>query len=81
VAEKLAGELDFNSGKALHENLSNREFEVFRQLALGKSVTDISALFSLSPTTVSTYKARIFLKMNLHNNADLIMYAMQNSLI
>ncbi|RTL60886.1 MAG: response regulator transcription factor [Sphingobacteriales bacterium] len=81
VAEQLADGFDFNGNKQPHELLSNREFEVFRLLANGKSVTEISKMYSLSSTTVSTYKARILFKMNMNNSADLVMYALQNNLM
>ncbi|HRI21714.1 MAG TPA: LuxR C-terminal-related transcriptional regulator, partial [Panacibacter sp.] len=46
-----------------------------------KSVSDIAALLSLSVTTVSTYRARILVKMNMNTNADLTLYAIENKLI
>ena len=65
IAEKLASSLDLNSEKVPHEFLSDREFEVLKLIAAGKSVSDIAEQFSLSVTTVSTYRARIMAKMNL----------------
>jgi len=81
IAEKLASSLDRDSDKLLHEYLSDREFEVLKMLANGKSVSDIAELLSLSITTVSTYRARIMAKMNLKTNADLTLYAVQHKLI
>jgi two-component system invasion response regulator UvrY len=81
VAEKLIGVLDQDSKKQLHEQLSDREFEVLKLIAAGKSVSDIGALLSLSVTTVSTYRARILGKMNMKTNADLIMYAIEYKLL
>jgi DNA-binding NarL/FixJ family response regulator len=81
VAEKLASALDLDSGKALHEFLSDREFEVLKLLAAGKSVSDIAEQLSLSVTTVSTYRARIMTKMNLKTNADLTLYAIEHKLL
>lgn len=81
VAEKLAASFDKNSDKMPHEVLSDREFEVFKLIASGKSITDIAGTLSLSITTISTYRARIMEKMNLHTNADLTLYAVENKII
>jgi two-component system invasion response regulator UvrY len=81
IAEKLASTLDLDGEKARHEFLSDREFEVLKFLAAGKSVSDIAEQLSLSVTTVSTYRARIMTKMNLKTNADLTLYAIEHKLL
>jgi DNA-binding NarL/FixJ family response regulator len=81
IAEKLANTLSAKTDKFLHENLSNREFDVMKLLANGKSVSDIAEILSLSVTTVSTYRARVMTKMNLRSNSDLTKYAIENKLI
>jgi len=81
LAEKLADSLDQDAGRLPHESLSDREFEVLKLLAAGMAVGNIADKLSLSPTTVSTYRARILQKMNAGSNADLIRYAMENKLI
>jgi len=82
IAEKMADELDREkTNKASHELLSDRELDVFKLIAGGTSVTDISEKLSLSITTVSTYRARIMNKMNMKSNADLTRYALENNLI
>ncbi len=81
IAEKLANTLSVKTDKFLHENLSNREFDVMKLLANGKSVSDIADILSLSVTTVSTYRARVMTKMNLKSNSDLTKYAIENKLI
>lgn len=81
IAEKLASVLDANSNKAPHETLSDREFTVLKQLAAGKSVSEIAEAMFLSVTTVSTYRTRIMQKMNMKNNADLTLYAIENKLL
>jgi two-component system invasion response regulator UvrY len=81
LAEKLAFEIGTDSSRLPHETLSDREFQVLRGIAAGKSVTEIAAELYLSVKTVSTYRARILEKMNLGTNAELIHYAMQNHLI
>lgn len=79
VAEKL---VDFNSlEKPLHEYLSDREFEVLKLIAAGKSLTDISETFHLSVTTISTYRSRILRKLKVKTNAELIQYAMSHHMI
>ncbi len=81
VAEKLADAFDADSGRQQHELLSDREFDVFKLLSGGKSVSEIAAQLSLSVTTVSTYRARILEKMNMKSNADLTRYALEKGLI
>lgn len=79
VAEKL---VDFTGQtRPAHEELSDREFEVMKLLAAGKSVSEIGSLFHLSATTISTYRARILKKMHMKTNADLILYAITHQLI
>jgi two-component system invasion response regulator UvrY len=81
IAEKLADTLDRDSAKLPHEYLSDREFEVCKLLAAGKSVSEIAEKIFLSVTTVSTYRARIMTKMGLKTNADLTLYAIENKLL
>lgn len=81
IAEKLASVLDADNNKLPHELLSDREFDVLKLLASGKSVSEIADQFLLSVTTVSTYRARIIAKMNMKSNADLTRYAMEHGLI
>lgn len=80
VAEKLADTFSADSGKMPHEHLSDREFDVMKLLASGKSVSDIADMLSLSVTTISTYRARIMTKMNLKTNSDLTKYVIENNL-
>ena len=81
IAEKLAGALISDSDKQLHELLSDREFDVFKMIAEGKTISDIATQLSLGATTVSTYRARILEKMSFKSNADLTRYALENKLI
>ncbi|MBS1928775.1 MAG: response regulator transcription factor [Chitinophagaceae bacterium] len=80
VAEKLATNISKGEIQA-HETLSDREFDVMKLLAEGKSVSDIAEMLSLSVTTISTYRARVMQKMNLKTNSDLTKYAIENKLI
>jgi DNA-binding NarL/FixJ family response regulator len=81
VAEKLANAFNFGSSKYSHEHLSDREFEVMKMLATGRSVSEIGAALYLSVTTISTYRSRILQKMNLKTNADLTQYALEHKLM
>ncbi|PZR29639.1 MAG: DNA-binding response regulator [Citrobacter freundii] len=81
VAERLANAYRDDSAQQPHELLSDREFDVFKLLAAGKSVSEIASQLSLSSTTVSTYRARIIEKMNLRSNAALTRYAIEKKII
>jgi len=81
IAEKLATTLDLDSQKSAHEHLSNREFDVLKLIAAGRSISEIADTLSLSITTVSTYRARIMTKMGMKTNADLTLYAIENKLL
>lgn len=81
LAEKLAEGINFNSDKDPHALLSDREFDVLKLIASGKTVSEIAEHFSLSVNTISTYRSRILLKMNLHSNSELTLYAIKNKLI
>ncbi len=61
--------------------LSNRELEVFKLLASGKTITEIAKALVLTNTTVSTFRARVFEKMGFHNNLELIRYALDKKVI
>ncbi|MDP2816906.1 MAG: response regulator transcription factor [Polaromonas sp.] len=80
VAEQLALGAMPGSKTLPHEHLSNREFEVFRLLVAGVSVTDIAARLKLSVKTVSSHKANLTQKMGLHNQSELIRYALKHGL-
>jgi two-component system, NarL family, invasion response regulator UvrY len=80
TAELLADSVE-SGQEHPHEQLSDREFDVFRRLATGQSVSDIAADLNLSVKTVSTYRARVLEKMNMRSNADITRYAIQKQLI
>ncbi|MGC9323410.1 MAG: response regulator [Desulfomonilia bacterium] len=80
VAERLAFELDKDSDRPLHEILSDREYQVFRMIASGKTITEIAQELFLSVKTVSTYRSRILEKLNLKNTAAIVLYAVQHKL-
>jgi DNA-binding NarL/FixJ family response regulator len=80
VAEQLALGAMPGGPAASHESLSAREFEVFRLLAAGMSVTHIAGRLNLSVKTVSTHKANLMQKMSLQNQSELLRYAIQHGL-
>jgi len=81
VAEKLASDFSREYDKRPHEYLSDREFEVFKMIAAAKSIKEIADKLFISVKTVSTYKARIYEKMNMSNNSELTQYAIDNGLL
>jgi DNA-binding NarL/FixJ family response regulator len=81
LAEKLAVEWGTNGVRPLHESLSDREFEVLRMIALGKTISQIAVELHLSTTTISTYRARILEKMNMTTTAELMRYALRNGVV
>ena len=81
VAELLADTLDGNAHKSLHQQLSEREFQVFLRLAKGETIGHMADSMSLSVKTVSTYRTRVMEKMKLESNSDLTYYALKNGLI
>ena len=80
AADLVSAELSNPTDKKMHEMLSQREFQIFHKLAAGQSPTEIADELHLSVKTVSTYRARVLEKMNLHTNADLTYYAIKNAL-
>jgi DNA-binding NarL/FixJ family response regulator len=81
VIEQLANNIDTDFTKSAYENLSNREFDVMKMLASGKSVSHIAEKLSLSVTTISTYRTRIMTKTGLSSNSELTKYAIENQLL
>ncbi|MEJ7931905.1 response regulator transcription factor [Ramlibacter sp. AN1015] len=82
VAQQLAlGAMPGGGGETPpHESLSTREFEVFRQLLAGQSVTEIAQRLSLSVKTVSSHKSNLMHKLGVHSPAELVRYAMRHGL-
>ena len=81
MAERLATEVSGRTDKLSHEALSDREFMVLKMIAAGRSLNQIADQLSISPKTVSTYRARIIEKTGLQTNAELIRYALENELL
>jgi DNA-binding NarL/FixJ family response regulator len=81
VAQELARGAMPQAEALPHQSLSDREFQVFRELVAGKAVSDIASELNLSVKTVSTHKARIMEKMSMRNPAELIRYAIHHRLV
>ena len=81
LAEKLASSVGDQTAGKPHESLSNRELQVLRMIASGKSIKEIGADLSLSEKTVGTYRMRISEKMHLSTNVELTRYALQHRLV
>lgn len=81
LAERLADWVANGRDKMPHEALSDREFQVLRMLASGKTVSQVAEELSLSVKTISTHRMRILKKMAMKNNAELTHYAVRNGLV
>ena len=81
LAEKLVSHLELDSTKSPHETLSDREFQVLRLIAAGRTSKEIASELCLSIKTISTYRSRILEKMHMKNNSQLMRYALQNQLL
>lgn len=81
MAEKLLDEIGTDSQHAPHELLSDKEFEVFKLIATGRSLTDIAEGMHVSIKTISTHRTRILEKTGFTANADFTRYALQHGLI
>jgi two-component system, NarL family, invasion response regulator UvrY len=80
LAEKLAASISGAMPESPHQTLSNRELQVLRLIAAGRTVKEIASQLSLSEKTVATYRTRISEKMGLATNVELTRYAIQHGL-
>jgi DNA-binding NarL/FixJ family response regulator len=81
IAEALAARLSVDDVEKPHERLSDREFQTLIRLASGQRLSDIATELSLSPKTVSVYRARVLEKLGMQSNAELTAYCLRNGLI
>lgn len=81
LAELLAFNLGETSNKPLHENLTNREFQIMCMIATGKTLTDIAQKLYLSKSTVGNHRANILKKLNIKTTSDICLYAIRNRLV
>lgn len=80
LGEKLAFELESGTPRPLHEQLSDREYQVMRMIGAGKRNHEIAAKLFVSPKTVTTYKSRIFQKTGMRTVAEIVRYILENGL-
>ena len=81
MAEILVNTIGLKINNSPHDQLSNREYQVFEMLAIGKKVFEIAQELNLSSKTVSTYRSRILYKMSINSNSELTQYAIANDII
>jgi two-component system, NarL family, invasion response regulator UvrY len=81
LSQKLAIDVAGGGGRAPHEDLSDREFQILRMIGVGKTVTHIAEELNVSVSTVNTHRMHILEKMGMHSNAELMHYAMENKLV
>ncbi|MCB2209085.1 MAG: response regulator transcription factor [Bacteroidetes bacterium] len=81
IAAKMATFIYADKGKAKHELLSEREYQVFNLIVQGYRTSEAAEELNISPKTISTYRDRIMEKMGMTRNSELIRYALNNKLI
>lgn len=81
LSELLALGLTQDLDQPMHTRLSEREFQIFSKLVVGRSVTEIADELCLSAKTISTYRSRLLEKMGVSSNAELAQYAVKHNLI
>ena len=81
IAQMLVESLTTPDVANAHEKLSDRELQTLVMIASGKRLSDIATELTLSPKTVSVYRARVLEKLALANNAELTVYAIRNGLV
>jgi two-component system invasion response regulator UvrY len=81
IAQMLVESLTTPTHENAHDKLSDRELQTLVMIASGKRLADIAEELTLSPKTVSVYRARVLEKLGLQNNAELTVYAIRNGLV
>ena len=81
LAEEIAESFNKDESSLLHESLSERELTVLLKIARGKKIKEIADELNIGSSSVSTYRKRIIEKLNLHSNADIIRYVIENKLL
>ena len=81
IAQMLVESLTAPVLENLHDKLSDRELQTLVKIASGKRLSDIAAELTLSPKTVSVYRARVLEKLQLSNNSELTVYAIRHGLV
>ena len=81
LAQTLASAIGEDHEAAVHEGLSDREYQTLTMIASGLTVSEIARELSMSVKTISEYRARLLVKMKLKTSAELTTYAIRNGLV
>ena len=81
IAQMLVESLTTPESASAHDKLSDREMQTLVMIASGKRLSEIAEELTLSPKTVSVYRARVLEKLQLANNSELTVYAIRNGLV
>lgn len=81
VAEQLANDIEKDSDRPLHQKLSDREYQVMRLIATGKTVKQIAEELALGVSTISTLRGRILKKFDMKTNTEIAHYAVKHGLV
>ena len=81
IAQMLVESLTTPTSQMAHDKLSDRELQTLMLIASGKRLSDIAEELTLSPKTVSVYRARVLEKLGLANNSEMTVYAIRNGLV
>lgn len=81
MSQALADMVAGDTPESPHNELSDREFQVFKRIAIGEKLSEIADALALSPKTVSVYRSRVLEKLRLENNVDIARYAVKHGLV
>lgn len=81
IAQMLVESLTSPASENAHDKLSDREMQTLVMIASGKRLSDIAEELTLSPKTVSVYRARVLEKLGLSNNSEMTVYAIRSGLV
>lgn len=81
MSQALANMVAGDTPETPHAELSDREFQVFKRIAVGEKLSEIADALALSPKTVSVYRSRVLEKLRLENNVDIARYAVKHGLV
>lgn len=81
MSQALADMIAGDTPESPHNELSDREFQVFKRIAVGEKLSEIADALALSPKTVSVYRSRVLEKLHLENNVDIARYAVKHGLV
>jgi two-component system, NarL family, invasion response regulator UvrY len=77
----FADQLAARSRGGQHQELTDRELQVLRLIAQGKTKDEMAKVLDISKNTISNHRVNILRKLNLHNTAEITRYALENKMI